>query len=111
VAAEIRFHLDEHMGNDLARALRRAGIDVTTTVEAGLRTHSDQDQLIFALRESRILVTHDQDFLRLAAQRVPHAGIVYCAHGTRTLGQVIESLLLIHGIYSPDEMFNQVEFL
>ena len=34
----IRFHLDEHVDPDVARALRRYGIDVTTTVETGLRT-------------------------------------------------------------------------
>lgn len=29
------FHLDEHVDPDIARALRRHGIDVTTTVETG----------------------------------------------------------------------------
>lgn len=62
----IRFHLDEHLDPDIARALRRYGIDVTTTVEAGLRTQSDFAQLDFATREQRVLVTHDADFLRLA---------------------------------------------
>ena len=38
----IRFHLDEHVDPDVARALRRYGIDVTTTVEAGLCTQSDE---------------------------------------------------------------------
>lgn len=110
MASEIRFHLDEHMGNDLARALRRAGVDITTTVEVGLRTHSDEAQLAFALREKRVLVTHDQDFLRLAAQGVSHAGIVFCYH-SRSLSQIIEGLLLIQGVYSLEEMFAQVEFI
>ena len=38
MADRIRFHLDEHVDPAIATALRRAGIDVTTTVEAGLRT-------------------------------------------------------------------------
>jgi hypothetical protein len=37
----IRFRFDEHVDPDVARALRRCGIDATTTVEAGLRTQSD----------------------------------------------------------------------
>ncbi len=66
----LRFHLDEHIDPDVARALRRYGIDVTTTVEAGLRTLNDLAQLEFATREQRVLVTHDADFIRLA-DRVP----------------------------------------
>jgi hypothetical protein len=43
MADRIRFHLDEHVDPAIAAALHRAGIDVTTTVEAGLR-------IIFSLR-------------------------------------------------------------
>jgi hypothetical protein len=35
MADRIRFHLDEHVDPAIATALRRAGIDVTTTNEAG----------------------------------------------------------------------------
>lgn len=58
----VRFHLDEHVDPDIARALRRHGIDVTTTVEAGLRTESDVAQWEFVRREDRVIVTHDADF-------------------------------------------------
>jgi hypothetical protein len=37
VSPRIRFHLDEHIDRDIARALRLYSIDVTTTVEAGFR--------------------------------------------------------------------------
>jgi hypothetical protein len=41
MADRIRFHLDEHVDPAIASALRRAGIDVTTTIGAGLRTKDD----------------------------------------------------------------------
>ena len=41
MSEQIRFHLDEHIDSNIARGLRRYGIDVTTTVDAGLRTKSD----------------------------------------------------------------------
>lgn len=44
MSRKIRFHLDEHIDRDIARALRLYGIDVTTTVEAGLRTKMDEQQ-------------------------------------------------------------------
>ncbi len=107
----IRFHLDEHIDPDVARALRRYGIDVTTTVEVGLRTQSDLAQLDFATREHRVLVTHDADFLRLADRVPQHAGIAYCTRPTRSLGEMIRSLILIYEILTPDEMPGRVEFL
>jgi predicted nuclease of predicted toxin-antitoxin system len=107
----IRFHLDEHIDPDVARALRRYGIDVTTTVEAGLRTQSDVAQLEFAIRERRVLVTHDADFLRLAERVSQHAGIAYSTRTARSLGEMIRSLILIYEILAPEEMTGRVEYL
>lgn len=47
MSEQIRFHLDEHIDSNIARGLRRYGIDVTTTVDAGLRTKSDESHLAF----------------------------------------------------------------
>ncbi len=44
---KIRFHLDEQVDPEIASQLGRRGIDVTTTVEVGLRTASDESQLDF----------------------------------------------------------------
>ena len=58
----IRFHLDENVDPNIAFALRRSGIDVTTSQEADLLAKSDTVQLDFAFKESRRLITHDDDF-------------------------------------------------
>lgn len=107
----IKFHLDEHVDPDVARALQRYGIDVTTTVRAGLRSQSDVAQLNFARREQRVLVTHDADFLRLVEQSFQHAGIAYGARVSRSLGEMIRSLILIHEVLTAEEMANRVEYL
>ncbi len=108
---QIRFHLDEHVDPDIARALRRHGIDVTTTLEAGLRTASDEGQLAFICRENRVLVTHDADFLRFASHSNDHPGIAYCHKTTRSVGEIIRRLILIYEILTPNEMIGRVEFL
>ena len=46
MSLRIRFHLDEHIDRDIARALRLYSIDVTTTVEAGLRTKMDEQAAV-----------------------------------------------------------------
>ena len=80
MARTIRFHLDENCHRAIAEGLRRRGVDVSTTPEAGLL--SDGDQLGFALSQGRIILTQDRDFLRLHAGGAPHAGIVYCEKDT-----------------------------
>jgi len=110
MAGRIRFHLDEQVDIAVARALRRYGVDVITTVEAGLRTASDEEQLAYARREQRVLFTHDADFLRLAAGS-DHAGIAFCQLTGRSVGEIIRSLLLIHEVMRPEEIARRVEFL
>lgn len=107
----IRFHLDEHVDPDIARALRRHGIDVTTTIEMGLRTLADSEHIDFIQREERVVVTHDADFLRYASQNSDHPGVVYCRMGVRTIGEIIRSLILIYEVLSPEEMAGHVEYL
>ncbi len=111
MAERICFHLDEQVDPDIARALRRHGIDVSTTVEAGLRTATDLTQLAYAQREGRVLVTHDADFLRLAAQGLGHPGIAYCHKSARSVGEIIRSLILIHEVLTPDEIAGRVQYL
>ena len=54
----IRFHLDEHVPHAIAEGLRRRGIDVTTTVEAGLRSATDDVHLAYAVEQRRVIVLH-----------------------------------------------------
>jgi predicted nuclease of predicted toxin-antitoxin system len=49
----------------LRPVLRRRGIDVTTTPEAGLISATDEVQAAYALAECRVIITQDRDFLRL----------------------------------------------
>jgi hypothetical protein len=91
--------------------LRRRGADATTTAEAGLLTATDDQQLAHALATGRVLVTQDRDILRLNSQGVPHAGVAYCDKNTRTVGQMIQGLVLIWEILTPEEIAGRVEFL
>lgn len=107
----VRFHLDEHVDPAIAHALRIRNIDVTTTREQGLAAASDLEQLAFARREGRVLVTHDRDFLGLAAQGCSHAGICYCHQHARSVSELIKSLSLLAFRVDPAEMIGHIEFL
>jgi hypothetical protein len=107
----LRFHLDEHVPHAVADALRRRGIDVTATSEAGLLGASDQAHLSFATANQRVIYTEDADFLSLVATQPDHTGIVYSAPGTRTIRQFIEFLVLLDACFSPADMWGHIEFI
>lgn len=107
----IKFHLDEHIDPAISAALRRHGIDVTTTLESGLRTATDEAHFAFARRERRVMVSHDPDFLRFASATTNHAGIVFSHMGMRSVGEIITSLILIYEVLVPEEMEGRVEYL
>lgn len=108
---KIRFHLDESVSNAVAVGLRRYGIDVTTTSEVGLIGATDQEQIAFAISENRILVTHDDDFVILHSRGITHTGIAYCDQKRRSIGEILNTLILIWEVIEPKEMQNKLEFL
>src|SRR5512135_1271823 len=107
----IRFHLDENCSAAIAQGLRRRGIDTSTTPEADLLTASDEQQTAYARAEGRVIFTSDKDFLRINAAGIPHAGIVYCRQGKRSLGGIIQGLTEIWEVMEPEEMQNWLVYL
>lgn len=111
MSERIRFHLDENVDPAIALGLCRYGIDVTTTNEAKLRGKTDEAQLKFVQQTQRVIFTQDTDFLVIASVNNNHPGITYCKKGTRSIGEIIERLILIYEVLTPKEMIGNVEFL
>jgi predicted nuclease of predicted toxin-antitoxin system len=111
VAERIRSHFNEQIDPNIAAALRRHGVDVTTTIEAGLRSAGDLAQLEYAMTRSRVIVTDDADFLRLDASGIKHAGIAFCHLESISIREIIRGLILIYEVLTPEEMMGRVEFL
>jgi predicted nuclease of predicted toxin-antitoxin system len=112
MAEPIRFHLDESQSFEpIAEALRRHGIDVSTTQHVGLRGASDAQQLEFARAHQRVLFTQDDDYLALHGAGSEHVGIVYAHQQEHSVGEIIEFLVLVWSVYKPEEMHNRVEYV
>ena len=110
MANPVRFYTDEHVARAVVNGLRERGADVVTTPEAGLLGASDEKHLEYASTEVRVLFTQDDDFLKLHASGVEHAGIAYTPQGT-TIGDIIRGLMLIHQVLNADEMRRHLEYL
>ena len=107
---KIKFYTDEHVPSAVVEGLRRRGVDVLSTQEAGLLSASDEEQLALATSQSRVIFTQDDDFLRLHAKGLGHSGIVYAPQQT-SIGDMVRGLMLIFQVLDSDEMENHVEFL
>lgn len=101
---EIRYHLDEHVDRAVAEGLRLRGVDVTTTVAAGLAGALDEDQLAFAAAHGRVFVTRDRHFLVVHSQGIAHAGIAFWHSKRRNVGELVLDLVLLWRAVTAEEM-------
>src|SRR5262245_31565324 len=111
MAEPIKFFFDQHIPDAVASALTQRGIDVLTAFQAGRCGLQDSEQLAFSLSEQRVVVSFDPDYLALAASGASHAGIAWCPATKYSIGQLIQALLMVHGVLSADDMKNGVEYL
>ncbi len=99
------------MPKAVAQALRRVGIEVETTPEAGLLGAPDLVHLTHAHAHGRVVVTDDSDFADLHHRMATHSGIAYFPGGRRSIGEIVEMLTLLHATYSAEEMVGRLEWL
>jgi len=57
------------------------------------------------------MVTMDSDYIALAAQGALHAGIAYAQPNSRSIGELIQALMLIYETLEPADMKNHIEYL
>jgi predicted nuclease of predicted toxin-antitoxin system len=73
---------DENIGPDVVAGLRERGCDVRTVGEEDLIGSVDRDVLDCAVRQGRVVVTHDLAFGHaIIAAGAPFVGIVYLRPG------------------------------
>ena len=84
---------DENINPLVVASLRLLGCDITTVAELGLAGSPDQAILERAAADHRIVVTHDQDFGRLAIQgRSITTGVVFLRPGHISPDTVVAAL-------------------
>lgn len=103
------FLLDEDISPRVAAGLRKRHVDAVSVheLERAGRALSDEEQLLFATAEGRVLVTYNRaDYQALDAQwRIAgrdHAGILWCAEQTlprRAIGGLVRAVEAIAGHY------------
>ena len=107
----LRFAADEHIDVAVVKDLRRRGIDIVSFQEAGRRGLADIEQLDWATASGRVVVTHDDDFLVIAASARQHGGIAFCSTRKHDAGGLVRALLALGQGAPAGEMINRIHFL
>jgi predicted nuclease of predicted toxin-antitoxin system len=113
----VRLYFDRHIIARLADDLRSRGYDVLTTEEARLDTATDEEQLAFAAREGRAILTFNiRDFAPLHSQWLaagrPHAGIIVSRQmGRREYVLLLHRLLRLLNHFTADELIDNIVHL
>jgi len=94
---KVIFYTDEDVKMSIATGLNRLGIKALTTRDANNLGLKDEEQLIYAIKNDYVLVTHDDDFILLANKY--------------SIGEMINELKMLYDIVDQKEMENRLEFL
>lgn len=110
----IRLYLDEDVHVLVADLLQARGFDVVTARDAEKLQVSDEEQLAYAVSQSRALVTHNRtDFEALVQDYFAvgnmHYGVIYAVR--RSPHDIAKRLLAILNQVTAEEMQNQVRYI
>jgi predicted nuclease of predicted toxin-antitoxin system len=107
--------MDVHVPAAITGALRHRGIDVLTSQEDGTREVADDVLLERAGQLNRVLVSQDQDLLRIAHQWQSDGrtfpGVIYARQQGTSIGRCVDDLELIAECCEAEELVSGVVFL
>ncbi len=110
----VELYLDEDVSVLVAELLRSHGFDVRTALEASNLGKIDEEQLAYAVSQSRALVSHNRtDFEALAqqyfAEERTHYGIILAVR--RSPYEIMRRLLVIVNSLTADEIQDQLLYI
>jgi len=115
--SQIRLYIDEDaQGEAVLLALRNAGVDAISTSQANKLSFSDEEQLIWATEQGRVIYSFNRrDFSRLHStfitQERTHGGIILAQQQRYSVGSQLQGFLSLIATKSAAEMINQMVFL
>ncbi len=110
----VGLYLDEDVDVLIAELLKARGFSALTTRDANLLGADDEQQLAYAVSESKTFLTHNRaDFEALVQQYFEngthHYGVIIAMR--HPVYEVVRRLLLVLNQVTADEMENQVRYI
>ncbi|HEY7349894.1 MAG TPA: DUF5615 family PIN-like protein [Ktedonobacterales bacterium] len=117
MSEQIRFQADEDFNDWIVKGLLRREplIDFETVPEVDLRGLPDPALIAFAAERGRILVSHDLSTMPTHFAHFleggHHSPGLFLIRQTLPISQAIEALYLVWQASTPEEWFDQMEYL
>lgn len=110
----IELYLDEDIDVLVAELVRARGFSVTTTLEAGQLGNTDAEQMAFAARERKAVVTHNRKHFESLARAYladgrPHSGVILATR--HPSAEIARRLLRILNNVTADKLRFQVRYI
>ncbi|WP_103669510.1 DUF5615 family PIN-like protein [Pseudanabaena sp. BC1403] len=115
--SQIHLYFDEDaLQSALVSALKNSKVDVVTVADAARFSFSDEEQLIWAKEQSRVVYSFNMgDFQNLhhvfIAKGIEHSGIILAPQQRYSIGEQLRGLLKLISQKSAEDMVNQLIFL
>src|SRR6266540_3399389 len=112
-----RFLADEDLRFEIVLATRRleSTIEFQTVVDMGLARASDTEVLEYALTEGWLIVSHDVNIMKAAAEDRLRDGLrvmgLFLVHQSRSTRRVAENLVLIWAASEAEEWRDKIVYL
>ena len=103
----VRFYIDENLSPEIVTQLRLYGIDVIR----GPLGADDPVHLERATAMGRVVCTSDDDFIKLAARGMEHAGIIWGEQADHSIGDWVKYLRMVNEVQSAEEMINTINYV
>lgn len=108
--SKLAFLADEHVNRAYVSALRSTGYRVLAVEDGYEPGLADRALLATGRSEGLVIITNDDDFVKLAEDG-DHAGIIKYQQYGHTAKEFVRAIKRIDRYVSPDEFQNHVEWL
>jgi predicted nuclease of predicted toxin-antitoxin system len=106
--AKPKFYTDENFPPAAVRLIRSSGLHVLTAQEAALRGHPDENHAAFALKNGRVLLTCDRDYLNEERFPLIHCpAIVVCDFGSGSSYEMRQTFRCLRTMSSFPQIFDK----
>ena len=93
---KLTLYFDESVELAVSEQLAAGGLDVVSAHSLETLGDDDRNHLERATGMGRVLCTYDADFLRLAAEGVEHAGIIFAQQQKASIGGWLKEIRALH---------------
>lgn len=111
----LALYMDVHVPAAITSGLRQRGLDTLTSQKDVTRRASDQALMRRAAELQRVMVSRDEDFLRIAAHwqtsEIAFVGLISLTSGGARIGQIVDDIELICRCMVTEEIRNQIVFV